>query len=114
MQEAAMTVLSMKDSFNLWQDGCTSLLPEKMGEISRVALLLKRMGANLCGCTDRDVGFTLVQTHQAYKLRKVNESLLKPCVDIPMWNEIGLIAFWFNSLVGVAIAPQSQLRVFTG
>lgn len=77
-----MTVLSMKDSFNLWQNGCISLLPEKVVEISTVTLLLKGLGASLCVYAHRDVGFTLVQTHQTCKLRKVNESLLKqgfPC-----------------------------------
>ena len=93
MQEAAMTVLSMKDSFNLWQNGCISPLPETVEEISMVTPLLKRMGASLCAYICRGVGFTLVQTHKTRKLSKVNESLLKSCVDIPTWNEIGLIAF---------------------
>lgn len=105
MWEAAMTVLSMKDSFNLWQNGCVSPLPEKVEEIYMVTLLQKRVGATLCVNIHRNVGFRLVWTHQTCKLRKVNEFMLKFCVDILMWNEIGLTAFWFNSLVGVAIAP---------
>lgn len=41
VQEAAMTILSVKDSFNLWQNGCISPLPEKAEEISMNTLSLK-------------------------------------------------------------------------
>jgi len=70
VQEAAMTVLSMKDLFNLWQNGCISPLPEKAVEIRMVTLLLKRMGANSCVYVHRGVGFRLVQALQTCKLRK--------------------------------------------
>lgn len=73
MQEAAMTILSVKDSFHLWQNGCISPLPEKAEEISMNTLSLKRMGESLCTCIHRDVGFTLIQTHQTCTLRKVDE-----------------------------------------
>lgn len=63
-----MTVLSMKDSFNLWQNGCISPLLEQVEEISTAILLLKRMG------TSRFIdvlGLCYVgQTHQTFKLRK--------------------------------------------
>lgn len=73
MQEAAMTILSVKDSFNLWQNGCISPLPEKAEEIRMSTLSLKRMGESLCACIHRDVEFTLIQTYQTCKLRKVDE-----------------------------------------
>lgn len=73
MQEAAMTILSVKDSFNLWQNGCISPLPEEAEEISMNTLSLKRMGESLCACSHRDVGFTLIRTHPTCKLKKVNE-----------------------------------------
>lgn len=73
MQEAPMTILSVKDSFNLWQNGCISPLSEKAEEISMSTASLKRMGESLCSCIHRDVGFTLAQTHQTCKLRKADE-----------------------------------------
>lgn len=73
MQEAPMTILSVKDSSNLWQNGCISPLPEKAEEISMNTASLKRMGESLCSCIHRGVWFTLVQTHQNCKMRKVDE-----------------------------------------
>lgn len=46
MQEAAVAALSMKDAFNLCQNGCISPLSEKI-EISAVTLVLKGMGVSL-------------------------------------------------------------------
>lgn len=73
MQEAPMTILSVKDSFNLWQNGYISPLPEKAEEISMSTVSLKRMGESLCAYIHRDVRFALIQTHQTCKLRKVDE-----------------------------------------